>query len=136
MLSLWDKDCVGFERTDLDWRIYPEGIYRVLKSLGKYNLPIYITENGIADADDSKRTKFIFDHLKYVHKAISEGVDVRGYFHWSLIDNFEFPDMRGFWPRFGLVEVDYKTLERKPRKSFYEYAKICQNNEVDLTRPD
>lgn len=105
--------------SDLNWEIYPEGIYDVLCDLKKYGKPIYITENGLADATDRQREKFIEDHLFWVHKAIQEGVDVRGYFHWSLMDNFEWD--KGFWPRFGLVKVDYKTLERIPRKSFYYY---------------
>lgn len=118
---------------DLGWEIsYPKGIYDTLVNLKKYNLPIYITENGLADADDSRRPKFIKEHLKFVHKAIEDGVDVRGYLHWSLMDNFEFPDVRGFWPRFGLIEIDYKTLERKPRKSFHEYAKICKSNVLEI----
>jgi beta-glucosidase len=117
---------------DLGWEIYPEGIYKILKKLKEYNLPIYITENGLADADDTRRTEFIKNHLKFIHQAISEGTDVRGYFHWSLLDNFEFPELRGFWPRFGLVEIDYKTFERKPRKSFYEYAEICLNNRLEI----
>ena len=96
---------------------------------------IYITENGLADADDDKRAKFIKDHLIWIHKAIEEGVDVGGYFYWSLLDNFEWD--KGFWPKFGLVEVDYlprgkagKTFERKIRHSAYEYAKICKENKL------
>ncbi|MCF7835555.1 MAG: glycoside hydrolase family 1 protein [Candidatus Marinimicrobia bacterium] len=112
--------------SDMGWEIYPEGIYHVLKGLKKYNKPIYITENGLADSKDEKREKFIKSHLRYVHKAISDGVDVRGYMHWSLLDNFEWD--KGFWPRFGLVEIDYKTMERKIRKSALEYAKICKSN--------
>lgn len=126
--EMHDQDNV----TDLNWKIYPEGIYYFLKKNAKYNLPIYITENGIADADDSKREKFIKDHLFWVHKAISEGADVRGYFYWSLIDNIEFVEDRGFWPRFGLVEVDYKTMERRVRKSALEYAKICKENRLEI----
>jgi len=112
--------------SDLGWEIYPEGIYHVLKGLKKYKKMIYITENGLADADDNKRAKFIKDHLIWIHKAIEEGVDVGGYFYWSLLDNFEWD--KGFWPKFGLVEVDSKTFERKVRPSAYEYAKICKNN--------
>ena len=118
-------------RNDLGWEIYAKGIYSILKSLKKYNLPIYITENGLADSEDEKRAEFIEDHLFWLHKAIVEGVDVRGYFHWSLLDNFEFVDMRGFWPRFGLIEIDYKALERKPRPSFYAYKKIIENNGLE-----
>ncbi|EKE21009.1 MAG: hypothetical protein ACD_7C00385G0008 [uncultured bacterium] len=115
-------------QSDLGWQIFPEGIYNVLKRASKSGKPIYITENGIADADDLKRPKFIKEHLKFVQKAILDGIDIRGYFHWSLIDNFEFVEMRGFWPRFGLIEIDHKTLERKPRKSFYVYKKIIAEN--------
>lgn len=114
------------EINDMNWEIYPEGIYHILKNLPKYNVPIYITENGLADKDDVKREKFIKEHLKWMHKAISEGVNVQGYFYWSMLDNFEWD--KGFWPRFGLVEIDYKTLKRKVRPSAWEYAKICQNN--------
>jgi beta-glucosidase len=116
--------------TDLGWEIFPEGIYYLLKVLEEYNLPVYILENGLADAKDEKREKFIKDHLGWVHQAISEGADVRGYFHWSLLDNFEWD--KGFWPRFGLVEVDYKTMERKIRPSALEYAKICKSNELEI----
>ncbi len=116
--------------SDLNWRIFPEGIYHVLKKLKKYNTPIYITENGLADVSDKKRTNFIKDHLFWIHKAIKDGIDVRGYLHWSLLDNFEWD--KGFWPRFGLVEVDFKTFERKIRPSAYEYAKICKDNKIDL----
>lgn len=114
--------------TDRGWEIYPEGIYIVLKNYQKYEKPIYILENGIADADDSMRLNFIKDHLSYVHKAISEGVDVRGYFYWSFLDNFEWAE--GFWPRFGLVEVDYKTQARRIRPSALVYADICKRNQV------
>lgn len=116
------------EVSDLGWEICPEGIYHILKKLKNYKKPVYITENGIADAGGGKRTKFIIDHLKWTHKAIEEGADVRGYFYWSLLDNFEWD--KGFWPRFGLVEVDYETLGRKPRQSFYDYAKICEDNAI------
>lgn len=114
------------EQTDIGWEIYPEGIYHVLRQLKKYQRPIYITENGIADMNDGKRISFIKDHLAWMHKAIQEGVDVRGYFYWSLLDNFEWDS--GFWPRFGLVAINYKTLERTIRPSAYEYKKIIENN--------
>jgi len=116
------------ELSDLGWDIFPKGIFYVLKDLQKYNKPIYITENGLADAVDEKRTKFIKDHLYWTHRAIQEGVDVRGYLYWSLLDNFEWD--KGFWPKFGLVEVDYKTLRRKIRPSAKAYAEICKNNSI------
>ncbi len=115
---------------DMGWEIYPEGIDYVLKDLKKYNLPVIITENGLADYCDKYRADFIKDHLVWVHKAISEGVDVRGYLYWSFMDNFEWN--QGFWPRFGLVEMDYKTLGRKIRPSAKMYAEICKNNALRL----
>jgi len=114
----------------LNWSIDPEGFSSVLKKAGRYQKPIYVLENGIADIQDEKRTKFIKDHLSFMRKAIEEGADIRGYFYWSLLDNFEWD--KGFWPRFGLVEVDYKTMERKIRPSAYEYAKICKNNTLNI----
>lgn len=112
--------------SDMNWDIFPEGIYHLIKRAAKYKKPIYITENGLADKFDEKREKFIQDHLFWINKAIQEGVDVRGYFYWSLLDNFEWD--KGFWPRFGLIEIDYKTLERKPRKSYYAYRDIIKNS--------
>ncbi len=116
--------------SDMGWELYPEAIYHVLKCLRKYNKPIYITENGLADAKDENREWFIKESLQNIHKVISEGVDVRGYFYWSLLDNFEWD--KGFWPRFGLIEVDYETLERKPRPSSYVYAKIAKSNAIEI----
>ena len=116
--------------TDMGWEIYPRGIYNVLKYLTKYQKPIIILENGLADIEDKYRTDFIKDHLYYVHQAIQEGVDVRGYFYWSLLDNFEWAE--GFWPKFGLYEVDRNTMERKMRPSGEVYARICQSNQIDF----
>ena len=120
------------EISDLGWEIYPEGIYHVLKDLNKYQKPIYITENGLADKDDFKRAKFIIQHLKWIHRAIADGIDVRGYLHWSLLDNFEWD--KGFWPRFGLIEVNYKTLQRKTRSSAKLYAQICLYNKLTINK--
>jgi beta-glucosidase len=116
------------EKTDIGWEIRPKEIKYVLGALKQYKKPIYIMENGLADAKDEKREKFINSHLQWTHKAIEEGVDVKGYFYWSLLDNFEWD--KGFDPRFGLVEVDYKTLKRTPRPSSKKYAEICKNNGI------
>jgi beta-glucosidase len=114
--------------SDLQWELYPEGLYLLLKEIHKrYKLPIYITEHGLADAEDVYRKDYIKESLKYVHRAISEKIDVKGYFHWSFMDNFEWD--KGFWPRFGLVEVDYKNnLKRKIRNSAKFYAQVAKEN--------
>jgi len=116
--------------SDLWWELYPEAIFHVLYDLKKYNVPVYITENGLADAEDKDRTWFIVETLKNVHRAILNGVDVRGYLHWSLMDNFEWA--YGFWPRFGLVEIDYVTKTRNPRASAFVYKKICEENALEI----
>ncbi len=112
--------------SDLGWELYPQGIYNVLLDLKRWNRPIFITENGLADAKDAQRIWFIEETLRAVHQAIDAGIDVRGYLHWSLMDNFEWD--KGFWPRFGLVEVDYKTMARTIRPSARRYAEIIKAN--------
>src|SRR5258706_14202915 len=80
---------------DLEEEIYPQGLYRVLKSIYRRtcgNKPLYITENGFRDAADSRRPQALLEHLAMVHRAISEGIPVRGYFHWTLVDDFEWND--------------------------------------------
>ncbi len=114
--------------SDMSWGLHPEGIYHLLKDLKKYNKPIYITENGLADKGDQHRSWYINEVLQKVHQAIEAGVPVKGYFHWSLIDNFEWS--HGFEPRFGLFEVNFQTFERLARPSAQFYADICQHNRV------
>lgn len=115
--------------SDMGWELYPESLALMARELSKYKLPIYVTEHGLADADDSRRSWFITESLKHLHNAISDGVDVRGYLHWSLLDNFEWD--KGFWPRFGLVEIDYKTQKRTIRPSAHVYKKICESNVLE-----
>lgn len=116
-------------RTDMGWRIVPEGLYHVVMTAWKrYRVPIIVTENGLADAADVQRGRFILDHLAWLHEAIGDGADVRGYLHWSLLDNYEWA--HGFAPRFGLVEVDYETRERTPRKSGRMLGRIARENRV------
>src|SRR3989338_2285694 len=92
--------------------------------------PIIITENGLADHDDTSREKFIKKTVQAIHTAISHGIPVKGYFHWSLLDNFEWSE--GYWPEFGLVHVDRTTQERIIRPSALAYTKICQENALEL----
>jgi beta-glucosidase len=116
--------------SDVGWDTHPEGIQNVLESLRRYDKPVYITESGMADKDDKNRAWFIRETLRAVSNAISDGINVQGYFHWSLLDNFEWD--KGFWPRFGLIEVDYRTMERRVRPSAFEYAKICKTNILNI----
>ncbi len=103
-------------KSDMGWRTFPEGIYHLLLDLEhKYHKPIYITENGIANAHDDMRKDFIHQHLYWTNQAISRGADVRGYFYWSLTDTHEWQD--GFDPKFGLIEVDFANQQRTIRPS-------------------
>jgi len=106
--------------------VYPEGMYRVLRLAHRYRRPIYVTENGIPDHDDDQRPAFIVSHLREVGRAIRDGVDVRGYYHWSLVDNFEWSD--GWSLRFGLIAVDPVTQVRVARPSAQVYREICLAN--------
>lgn len=107
---------------DLGWYMEPEGIYPLLLRVwDRFKKPIFITESGVADADDSYRQWWIQETIVSMEKALSEGVDLRGYMYWSLLDNFEWQD--GWWPKFGLVEVDRdNNLKRKPRPSAKWFA--------------
>ncbi len=109
-------------KTDMGWRIYPQGLYRAIKSLRKYHKPIYVTESGLADAADAKRYDFIAQHLQATAQAIHEGCDVRGYYYWALTDNYEWVD--GFGPRFGLIAIDYSTQARTIRPSSKIFSEL------------
>jgi beta-glucosidase len=114
----------GAPVSDLGWEIYPEGIRRVVrKAYERYGLPVYITENGIADAADRMRAGFLVRHLDQILRMIEEGTPIKGYYHWSIIDNFEWAE--GFTPRFGLYAVDYATQERSLRPSGALYGRIA-----------
>ncbi len=119
------------ECSDFGWDIYPPGIRKVIKrSYMKYNKPIYILENGIADASDLKRPNFIRNHLIEVSRSITEDkIPVLGYFHWSLMDNYEWSN--GFSKRFGLYEVNYSTGKRIKRKSAEVYSRICKTGKIE-----
>ena len=115
------------EVTGLGWEVYPEGLTQVLERTASYtgDLPLFVTENGAAypdpdpengTVDDGPRVSFYDRHLAACRKAVERGVPLRGYFAWSLLDNFEWAE--GYKERFGLVRVDYETLERTPKTSF------------------
>ncbi len=115
-------------KTDFYWDIYPEGMKVILEEVRPYNLPIIITENGIADSQDKNRARFILEHLYQVGLAKESGLDIRGYFYWSLLDNFEWAS--GFCPRFGLASVDRTTAARTLRSSASVYADVAKANKI------
>ena len=108
---------------DMGWYMEPEGIYPLMVRVwARFKKPIFITENGLADEHDQHRQWWIEQTVVAMERAISEGVDLRGYFHWSLLDNFEWQD--GWWPKFGLVEVNRKTMKRTLRPSAKWYTEL------------
>ena len=121
-------DTRTWKKTDMDWNFAPEHIYDALVALWKYQKPIYVSEAGLADHDDSDRAEYIEKQVSGVARALEEGIDVRGHLYWSLLDNYEWA--LGFDKRFGLIEVNYDTLERTVRPSAYVYKEIIQRSQV------
>ncbi len=119
-------DTATYKKTDMGWDVYPEGVTEALLMLRRYNLPLWVSEAGVADAADNIRADYIIRLIRGVQKAIEQGADVRGFMYWSLLDNYEWA--AGFEKRFGLVEIDYSTLERNIRPSAYVYKKIIEQN--------
>lgn len=115
------RDIDGYGLTDMGWEIHPHGLEKVLRYASKLNVPLIITENGIATHDCQKKIRFMRRHVDAVERCIKDGIDLRGYFYWSLIDNYEW--LQGLDARFGLYRVDFDTLERKPTNaaSYYSY---------------
>jgi beta-glucosidase len=112
-----------------DREVYPEGLYQfIIELYRRYQKPIYITENGMADATENSRPAFILTHLAAVHRAIQAGADVRGYDYWTLVDNYEW--VEGWTARFGLIELDPQTQARTLRRSAQLYAEIAQANAI------
>jgi beta-glucosidase len=110
-----------------DWgAMCARGLTLQLVRLKELGVPLYVTENGVCDPSDTLRTGYIREHVAAVHAAISQGADVRGYFHWSLLDNFEWAE--GYRAHFGLVSVDFETQRRTVRDSARVYAEICRSN--------
>ncbi|MCX7668380.1 MAG: family 1 glycosylhydrolase, partial [Atribacterota bacterium] len=127
------------EKNSMGWEVYPAGIYEITQRVAKEYAPkeIYITENGYASLDvishdgpieDKKRIEYLRNHLFFLQRAIEEGIPAKGYFVWSLMDNFEWAF--GFTQRFGLVYTDYATLRRIPKKSFYFYQRVIRTREL------
>ncbi len=110
--------------SDAGVEIYPEGLLQVVRSVWRrYRLPIVITENGVADAGGERRAAYLRSHAHAVARALAEGIPVQGYFHWSLLDNFEWAD--GYSLRFGLYRVDFDTQERIPGPAVAEFRRLA-----------
>lgn len=123
-------------KTQMGWEIYPAGLEHFLTRLSRDhigNLPVFVTENGMANTDivthgvvnDAPRVAFLADHLAATRRAIDAGVNVRGFFYWSLLDNYEWAE--GYEKRFGLVHVDFETLQRVPKASYHAYAQAIRD---------
>ncbi|HSX45992.1 MAG TPA: family 1 glycosylhydrolase [Candidatus Saccharimonadia bacterium] len=125
------------QRTDEGWEIYPEGTYHRLKSLSavakQYDIPIIVSESGLADRDDKYRADYIRDHIKWTFRAVDEGVDCRGFNYWCLLDNFEWD--RGLWAAYGLIAVDHSDNQKRViRPSAWEYAAIIREHKEARAR--
>ncbi|PZD94684.1 beta-glucosidase [Paenibacillus sambharensis] len=132
---------MGWDKTDIGWNIYPQGLYNVLTYIKREfgDIAIYITENGACYNDgpsadgkvhDTGRVEYLRKHVLQVHRAIESGVNVKGYYCWSLMDNFEWA--YGYSMRFGLIYVDYETQERIPKDSYRWYRKLAQLNWLEV----
>lgn len=130
-----DRDVPGpLPKTQMGWEIYPEGLKGFLTRIERdytRGLPIYITENGMANedaagSDDAIRSDFIARHFAAAQEAMAEGVNLKGFFYWSLLDNYEWAE--GYQKRFGLVHVNYETLERTPKPSYHALKRALARN--------
>lgn len=126
---------MGLTKTDIGWPIESRGLYEFMHYLQKYgNVDVYITENGACINDDlengkindDRRISYYEQHLAQIHRIINDGINLKGYMAWSLMDNFEWAE--GYRMRFGLVHVDYRSLVRTPKESFYWYQNVIKNN--------
>lgn len=126
-LREWGENAVV---SDGDYgEVYPAGLYRVIKHSLQYKKPIYITENGLPDRRDKLRSAFLLTHLREIWRAINFNWPVMGYYHWSLIDNFEWD--RGWTQRFGLIALNPQTQERTLRQSGHLYREICTGRSIN-----
>lgn len=127
----WFKQVPGSgQKTDMGWEIYPAGIRKFMElAWRRYHKTMVVTENGVTDSRDLFRAKAIEETVREVMQTRDEGIDVRGYFYWSLLDNLEWD--KGFWPKFGLVSVDRNTMQRNVRNSANKYAEIIRGIKKD-----
>jgi beta-glucosidase/6-phospho-beta-glucosidase/beta-galactosidase len=124
----------GRPKTDFGWDIYPEGLGTVIDETAQYGLPMLVTENGIADAADANRARFILEHLYQLGWAMQRGDPVIGYVHWALVDNFEWAD--GYCPHFGLFSYDTSSGARTAKGSLATYSSIISSGTVSTATID
>ncbi|MCW5881860.1 MAG: family 1 glycosylhydrolase, partial [Anaerolineae bacterium] len=106
----------------------PEGLYTWARWFSRYGKPMVVTENGLLETVERQRPAYLLRALAALHRAIQEGADVRAYYHWSLVDNFEWAE--GYAARFGLVHVDFATQQRTVKRSGWLYAEIARANAI------
>jgi beta-glucosidase len=124
-IELRHRDIDGYGLTDLGWEIHPAGLERVLRYASRLNVPLIITENGIATREDSRKIRFMKRHIDVLERCIKKGIDVRGYYYWSLIDNYEW--LAGLDARFGLYRVDFQTQSRIPTQAATYYSYLIKS---------
>lgn len=123
----------GTQLTQMGWAVHPDGLREMLHRAAQTGLPLYVTENGIATEDDRERIEYLESHLRAVARARSEGVDVRGYLHWSAFDNFEWAE--GYQPKFGMIGVDRANgFRRAPKPSARAFARVAASGRIDALR--
>ena len=114
----------------MGWEIHPEGLYEAIEAAAGTGLPVVVTENGIATADDAERIAYLHSHLGQVARALRDGVDVRGYLYWSSFDNFEWAE--GYQPTFGLVGIDREDgLRRIVRPSAHAFGEVARTGRLE-----
>ncbi len=119
----------GMPLTDMGYEFYPEALEAVIRyTHGQLKRPIYVTENGVATTDDTRRVEYIRRAVGGVANCLQDGIDVRGYIHWSLLDNFEW--LEGYRPRFGLVSVNHSTFERHIKPSAAYLGSLAKSNAI------
>ncbi len=124
-VELRHRDIDGYGLTDMGWEVHPYGLEKVPQYASRLKVPLIITENGIATRDDQKKIKFMKKHVDALERSRGKGIDVRGYFYWSLIDNYEW--LQGLDARFGLYKVDFNTLERRPTSAAAYYSYLIKS---------
>jgi beta-glucosidase len=121
----------GSQLTQMGWAVHPDGLRQIMHRAAKTGLPLYVTENGIATEDDTERLDYLRTHLAALAQARSEGVDVRGYLHWSAFDNFEWSE--GYRPKFGLIGVE-QDFNRIPKPSAHAFANVASTGRLESLR--